>query len=142
MRRARVAVLVAVSVLAAARVATAARAAAGDHRSGTGDLRIPEKTEPGRGIYVEGSIQFVGLRRAADLRLVATRRFRDGRALRLRLRPGRYGLASRTRVCAGNCGLLGPPEYRCATAIRIRRGGHVTVTLHDRVGVRCRSLRP
>jgi hypothetical protein len=130
--------LAASAVLGPATIASGAAGAAG---SRTGELRIRERTDLGRGLYVEGSIQFVSVRRASDLRLVATRRFGGDRALRVRLRPGRYRVASWTRVCGGNCGFLEPPTYRCSAAVRIRRGAVTRITVHDRPGARCRISR-
>jgi hypothetical protein len=132
----------ALATAAAAGSGTIALGPAGAAGPRTGELRIREQTEPGRGLYVEGSIQFVSVRRAHDLRLVVTRRFRAGRTSRLRLAPGRYRVASWTRVCGGNCGFLEPPTFKCAAGVRIRRGARVTVTVHDRVGARCRISRP
>jgi len=50
---------------------------------------------------------------------VASGRLRAKGDVRFRLAPGTYRLRSSTRVCNGNCSLLGGPEHRCGRTIDV-----------------------
>ncbi len=96
----------------------------------------------GRGIYTEGSISYVRVRRERGEAVVRKRvqhrvRFR----MRRKLAAGRYVVVSFQRPCNGNCSLLDPPTDRCARRVRVLSGGltEVRVTVRPRRG--CRMTR-
>ena len=92
-------------------------AAPADTAAVRGAVAVDHRYDPSGGYYVEGYVQTVRITRAG--RTVASGRLRAKGDLRRRLPPGTYRLRSSTRVCNGNCTLLGGPENRCRRTIRV-----------------------
>ena len=112
MRR-RLGIAVALGVLVSAPAAEAA--------PGTLDFR---QAFAGRGVYTEGSISYMRVRRERGEVVVRKRvRHRARFRMRRRLPPGRYVVVSFQRPCAGNCSLLDPPRERCARRVRVLSRG-------------------
>jgi D-alanyl-D-alanine dipeptidase len=122
--------LLAAATAAIALVACSSPAFADDR----GVLRVRQVSE---GLYIEGAVSYLQLRRHG--RVVLRRSYRPGRrvALRRRLRAGRYRLRSWQRPCDGNCGTLDPPTDACSRRMFVPAGGSVRAVVRLRPGRGC-----
>ena len=130
-------------VVAAAGAVVLAVAPAGAQRShGRGALTVSQRFDLSKGVYVEGSMSYLNVRRRGR---VVLRRVRQG-PVRVRLRPraGLYRVESFQRPCDGNCSLLDPPTDRCSRRVRVYAGESARVRIVTRPGRGCvvRVLEP
>jgi zinc D-Ala-D-Ala dipeptidase len=133
------------SLLAIAVVAVVALGLPADEQAAQGRLDFRQAFDSSRGLYVEGSVSFVRVRRLGGELVVARRVQRPRFRMWRRVAPGRYRVISYQRPCAGNCGVLDPPTDRCARRVRVFSGGLTQVRVTVRPGRGCamtRSARP
>lgn len=83
-----------------------------------------EAPAPGEPVPVEGSVQFVELRRAGDDPVVVRLR---ARTETVSVPAGDYQVLSYSRPCTGGCEQLGEPAGRCAAALTFRRDRSLVV---------------
>lgn len=87
-------------------------------------LHQTEAREPGAPIPIEGSVQFIELRRAgADAVVVRL----EGPRRSVTVPAGHYQVLSYSRPCAGSCEQLGEPAGRCAGAFELRKDRSLTI---------------
>lgn len=141
-RRGVVAGLVVAAVTGAATAGTQV-AANGGPAGEEGRLVVKEKIANKFGIYEEGAISYLRVRRAADGKVVVRRRY-PGTRIRLdELLPARrYKLSSFVRPCAGDCQDPEPPTDRCSGEFRLPPGGEVMVRIVTNDGSPCRIRFP
>jgi D-alanyl-D-alanine dipeptidase len=78
-----------------------------------GQLAVSQSFERSAAPYPGGSVSYLRVRDSRG-RLVFRRGFPAEAGLRLRLRPGRYRVASYQRRCVGDCTRLRPPADSCS----------------------------
>jgi hypothetical protein len=98
-----------------------------------GRLTVHVKHVRSNSMYIEGSIQYLVVKRGGEQVL----RRRISKGTHTFLTVGRYWVSSYTRVCEANCGNLDAPSYRCSRYLDLRGGDRVSMTLRVRVGRRC-----
>jgi hypothetical protein len=132
-------------VVAAGCVAAAAPGvmANGDEAGNKGRLVVTEKVVNRFGIYEEGAISYLKVRRRADGKVVLRRRY-QGRRIRLaeELPARRYRLISFVRPCSGNCDNLDPATDRCTAKFRLRPDTKVRARTVTNDGEPCRIRFP
>ena len=85
-----------------------------------GVLEASQRFDFSGGVYTEGSLSYLRVRRHG--RVIRQRSRAGAVGLRLRLRPGLYRVSSFQRPCQGNCDVLDPPRERCSRRLRIWAG--------------------
>jgi len=108
-----------------------------------GRLVVKERVVNKFGIYEEGAISYLKVRRASDGNLVVRRRYQGTRIRLDQLLPARrYKLTSYVRPCEGDCQQLEPPTDRCSADLRVPPGGEVFARIVTNDGSSCRITFP
>ena len=108
-----------------------------------GRVVVKERAVNKFGIYDEGAISYLRVRRASYPQLVMRRRY-QGKRIRLdALLPARrYKLSSFVRPCSGDCQELEPPTDRCSAEFLLPPGREVMARIVTNDGSACRITFP
>ncbi len=110
------------AAIAAVGTTCPATAAIGLRTQAAGTLVVHEKFDPSAGLFFEGYVSYLVVRRAGSGK-VALRQSKAGLLHSTSVLPrGAYRLRTYIRTCDGNCGLLDPPTNRCSAAFRLAAG--------------------
>jgi Beta-lactamase enzyme family len=103
--------------------------------SDRGSLTLSSRLDLSDGIYIEGSVSYLRLKRGDR---VVARRSGSG-PIRTRLKPhaGLYRVVSYQRPCDGNCSLLDPPTDRCSKRVRVYAGESSSARVVTKPGSGC-----